>query len=165
MEEIEIVYRKISDLTLLDDNPRKISKRDLERLVDSIRINGFWKHRPIALSEREGKLYVLAGHQRIKAAKKLKISEVPTILYHNLTEEQEADIVLRDNINNGEWDFEKLQLGDWSNKADFSFIGLDIPVEDKQPEDEEAADVEQEDNEKEEGSEADPIADEKEDFY
>lgn len=82
MEEIEIVYRKISDLTLLDDNPRKISKRDLERLVDSIRINGFWKHRPIALSEREGKLYVLAGHQRIKAAKKLKISEVPTILYH-----------------------------------------------------------------------------------
>ena len=42
MEEIEIVYRKISDLTLLDDNPRKISKRDLERLVDSIRINGFW---------------------------------------------------------------------------------------------------------------------------
>lgn len=40
MEEIEIVYRKISDLTLLDDNPRKISKRDLERLVDSIRING-----------------------------------------------------------------------------------------------------------------------------
>ena len=46
MEEIEIVYRKISDLTLLDDNPRKISKRDLERLVDSIRINGFWKHRP-----------------------------------------------------------------------------------------------------------------------
>lgn len=27
MEEIEIVYRKISDLTLLDDNPRKISKR------------------------------------------------------------------------------------------------------------------------------------------
>lgn len=165
MEGIEIVYRKISDLTLLDDNPRKISKRDLERLVDSIRINGFWKHRPIALSEREGKLYVLAGHQRIKAAKKLKISEVPTILYHNLTEEQEADIVLRDNINNGEWDFEKLQLGDWSNKADFSFIGLDIPVEDKQPEDEEAADEEQEDNEKEEGSEDDPIADEKEDFY
>ena len=33
MEEIEIVYRKISDLTLLDDNPRKISKRDLERLA------------------------------------------------------------------------------------------------------------------------------------
>lgn len=83
MEEIGIVYRKISDLTLLDDNPRKISKRDLERLVDSIRINGFWKHRPIALSEREGKLYVLAGHQRIKAAKKLKISEVPTILLVN----------------------------------------------------------------------------------
>ena len=56
MEEIEIVYRKISDLTLLDDNPRKISKRDLERLVDSIRINGFWKHRPY-LSVKESCMY------------------------------------------------------------------------------------------------------------
>lgn len=85
---------------------------------------------------------------------------MPTILYHNLTEEQEADIVLRDNINNGEWDLKatawRLEQQGW-----FLFIGLDIPVEDKQPEDEEAADEEQEDNEKEEGSEDDPIADEK----
>ena len=31
----EIVFRKISDLTLLENNPRKISKKDLDRLVDS----------------------------------------------------------------------------------------------------------------------------------
>ena len=129
MECSDIVFRKISDLTVLENNPRKITKKDLNKLVDSIRINGFWKHRPIALSERDGKLIVLAGHQRIKAAKKLKISEVPTILYHNLTEEQEADIVLRDNINNGDWDFAILQLDDWKEKADFDFIGLDVPVE------------------------------------
>lgn len=49
MEEIEIVYRKISDLTLLDDNPRKISKRDLERLVDSIPHKWFLEAPPYCL--------------------------------------------------------------------------------------------------------------------
>ena len=122
----EIVYRKIADLTLLENNPRKISSKDMAKLVDSIRINGFWQHRPIPLSDRTGKLVVLGGHQRIKAAKKLKMTEVPTILYQNLTEEQEADIVLRDNINNGQWDVNLLDDG-WKDKVDFGFIGLDIP--------------------------------------
>lgn len=110
----------------MENNPRKISSKDMEKLVDSIRINGFWQHRPVPLSDRTGKLVVLGGHQRIKAAKKLKITEVPTILYQNLTEDQEADIVLRDNINNGQWDVNLLDDG-WKDKVDFSFIGLDIP--------------------------------------
>ena len=117
----EIVFRKISDLTLLENNPRKISKKDLDRLVDSIRLNGFWLHRPLPLSDRTGKLVVLGGHQRIKAAKKLKLTEVPTILYHDLTEEQEADIVLRDNINNGEWD-PVLLNEDWKDKVDLGHL-------------------------------------------
>lgn len=162
MECSEIIYRKISDLTVLENNPRKITKKDLNKLVDSIRINGFWKHRPIALSERDGKLIVLAGHQRIKAAKKLKMTEVPTLLYHNLTEEQEADIVLRDNINNGEWDFAILQLDDWKEKADFDFIGLQIPVEEHE---EEPEDKPGEDEEGEQDAEDDPIDDDKIDFY
>jgi hypothetical protein len=162
MECSEIVYRKISDLTVFENNPRKITKKDLGRLVDSIRINGFWKHRPIALSERDGKLIVLAGHQRIKAAKKLKMSEVPTILYHDLTEEQEADIVLRDNINNGEWDFAILQLDDWKEKADFDFIGLEMPVEKHEDEPE---DKPGEEEESEEVSDDDPIDEDKMEFY
>lgn len=162
MECSDITYRKISDLTVLENNPRKITKKDLNRLVDSIRINGFWKHRPIVLSERDGKLIVLAGHQRIKAAKKLKITEVPTILYHNLTEEQEADIVLRDNINNGEWDFAILQLDDWKEKADFDFIGLEVPVEEHkdEPEDKPGEEEGEQDPEDEE-----PIDEDKMDFY
>lgn len=162
MECSEIVYRKISDLTVLENNPRKITKKDLGRLVDSIRINGFWKHRPIALSERDGKLIVLAGHQRIKAAKKLKMSEVPTILYHDLTEEQEADIVLRDNINNGEWNFAILQLDDWKEKADFDFIGLEMPVEKHEDEPEDKPDEEEE---SEEVSDDDLIDEDKMEFY
>ena len=43
------------------------------------------------------KIVVIAGNQRYRAAKKLKLSEVPTVLYNDLTEEQEKDIILRDN--------------------------------------------------------------------
>jgi hypothetical protein len=121
-----IIYKKVSELSLLKENPRKISKVDMDRLVDSIRINGFWKHRPITLSDRTGEIVVIAGNQRLKAAKKLKIEEVPTVLYHGLSEEQEKDIVLRDNINNGEWDFVALNNDYWGD-TNFDFIGLQIP--------------------------------------
>lgn len=40
----EITYKKVSELVLLPENPRTITKNDFERLVDSIKINGFWKH-------------------------------------------------------------------------------------------------------------------------
>ena len=161
----EIVYRKIADLTLLENNPRKISSKDMAKLVDSIRINGFWQHRPIPLSDRTGKLVVLGGHQRIKAAKKLKMSDVPTILYQNLTEEQEADIVLRDNINNGQWDINLLDDG-WKDKVDFGFIGLDIPdfCEEDPKKSKKKTKDEDPDEDDTFGEDDDPV-DDKEDFY
>ena len=75
----QIIFRSVSDLVLLKCNPRKITKNDFARLCDSIRINGFWIHRPIALSDRTGELVILAGNQRLKAAKKLKLDKVSTI--------------------------------------------------------------------------------------
>jgi hypothetical protein len=121
-----IEYRKLTDLKGLDNNPRKITKANFEKLVDSIKINGFWEHRPIALSDRTGELVILGGHQRLKAAKKLKLKEVPTILYSGLTEDQEKEIILRDNVNNGEWDFSILETDSFFEDVDFDFIGIDI---------------------------------------
>lgn len=130
--EEQFVMRKVSDLHLLESNPRKIKKADFQRLVDSIKANGFWKHRPIALEEIGGDLVVLAGNQRLKAAKKLKLAEVPTILYSELTDEERADIILRDNINNGEFDYDALQLEEVWQGVDLNYIGLEIPVEEKE---------------------------------
>ena len=156
----EITYRPLSEMVLLESNPRTIKKADMDRLVDSIKIYGFWKHRPITLSDRTGKLVVIAGNQRLKAAKKLKLKEVPTVVYSDLTEDEEKNIILRDNINNGEWDFNALQVDDVWKDTDFSFIGLTIPedaepkkskkkaVEEDEPEDEAASD-EQEDGSEE----------------
>lgn len=109
----EITYKKVSELVLLPENPRTITKNDFERLVDSIKINGFWKHRPLAVMERDGKLVVLAGNQRLKAARKLKLADVPVILYSELTPDEEKDIILRDNINNGDWAYNALQMDEF----------------------------------------------------
>lgn len=45
----ELTYIKLSEVSLLPYNPRKIKKADFDRLIDSIKINGFWKHRPLAI--------------------------------------------------------------------------------------------------------------------
>ena len=131
MKSEPIIYRKVSELHPLPENPRKISKPDFDRLVDSIRMNGFWEHRPLAIIERDGRFIVLCGNQRLKAAKRLKIEEVPTLLYTETTKEEENDLILRDNINNGEWDFSDLDVSDAFSDVDFNFIGLDIPEMDK----------------------------------
>ena len=124
--EEQITYRKVSDLTPLAENPRTIKKADFQRLVDSIKINGFWKHRPLALEEQDGKLVVLCGNQRLKAAKKLKLQEVPTLLYSELTDDERIDLILRDNINNGDWDGNKLQVEGMFSGVDLDFIGLRV---------------------------------------
>lgn len=48
----EPIYMNAAELTLLADNPRTIGKTDFERLVDSIKTNGFWRHRPLAVTEQ-----------------------------------------------------------------------------------------------------------------
>lgn len=120
-------FRKVSELHPLPENPRTITKADMDRLVDSLKINGFWEHRPMAIEEQGGRLVVLDGNQRLKASKKLKIKEVPTVLYSELTDEERIDIILRSNINNGEWDFGALQTETTFANVDFGFIGLDFP--------------------------------------
>lgn len=161
----EITLRKVSELHLLEENPRKINKKDFDRLVDSIKINGFWKHRPLAVVERDGKFVVLAGNQRLKAAKKLKLKEVPVIVYSELTPEEEKDIILRDNINNGEWDFEALQLDDnWSN-VDFEFIGLELPDPEDPDDKPKKKGTPDDDGEDPDGEDDEDPTEDKEDFY
>ena len=81
--------------------------------------------------ERDGKLVVLAGNQRLKAARKLKLADVPVIFYSELTPDEEKDIILRDNINNGDWDCNALQMDEFWKDVDFGFIGLDFPSDDE----------------------------------
>lgn len=120
----QVEYRAISDLNELEGNPRTIKKDDFERLKKSLQDNqDYFEARPLILSDRTGKLVIIAGNQRYKAAKAIGLTEVPTVLLSGLSEEREREIVIRDNVENGEWDFEILanewdieSLQDWGVK-------------------------------------------------
>lgn len=110
-----VEYRAVKNLKELERNPRQISKENFEILKTSIKNNpDYFEARPVILSNRTGELVVIAGNQRLKAAKALGIAEVPTVLLEGLTEEREKEIIIRDNVENGEWDFDAL-ANEWSD--------------------------------------------------
>lgn len=118
---LEMKYRPMSELKELPGNPRIIKKEQFEKLKTSIKNNAdYFEARPIILSNRTGELVVIAGNQRLKASKALGLKEVPTVLLEGLTEEREREIIIRDNVENGEWDMNILanewdveELNDW----------------------------------------------------
>ena len=129
MQHSDIITLNIRDLIPHPRNPRKISQEDLNRLCDSIRQNGYWQHRPMAVEpvpDKPGKYYILDGNQRKKALGRLKRYEAPCMIYTELTDEERDDIILRSNINNGEWDVPMLQAE--FEQVDFEQIGLEFEM-------------------------------------
>lgn len=121
----QVEYRAISELNELEGNPRTIKKDDFERLKKSIQDNqDYFEARPIILSDRTGKLVIIAGNQRYKAAKAIGMTEVPTVLLSGLSEEREREIVIRDNVENGEWDMDIL-ANEWDT-TDLKEWGAEI---------------------------------------
>ena len=106
---MEIVYRKLADLVVNPDNPRKSTPESVKALAKSINDNpDFFEARPILLSDRTGKLMIIGGERRSEAARSLGMEEVPTILLSGLSEEREREIMIKDNTHSGEWDYEAL---------------------------------------------------------
>ena len=111
----QIEYRKLSELRKLPGNPRTIKKKDMDTLKQSVKDNpDYFEARPLILSNRTGELVILAGNQRYEAAKALGMDKVPTMLLDGLTEEREREIIIRDNISNGDWDMDELANA-WSD--------------------------------------------------
>jgi len=119
-------YTKTSDIKLLERNPRYIEEDDFDRLKKSIEDNpDYFEARPLILSDRTGELVVIAGNQRLRAARALGLEKVPTFTLHGLTIEREKEITIRDNVSNGKWDFEIL-ANEW-NMKDLVEWGVEIP--------------------------------------
>ena len=94
-----VVMRPLSSLVRNPKNPRKSDPQGLKDLCESIRRNpAYFAARPILLSDRTGELVIIAGERRSEAA----------ILMRGLTEEQEDEIMVRDNTHAGVWDSAKL---------------------------------------------------------
>lgn len=104
------VYVKISELTLLENNPRKIDKEQFNKLCKSLEEDAeFFFCRPcLVASYDDGKLVVYAGNQRVLAAKKLGWKQVPCIIYKDLSEETIKSRIAKDNQHYGDWDYDIL---------------------------------------------------------
>ena len=118
---------KTSKLKFNPNNPRKCSKDKLEKLMRSIEsLPEMMKLRPIVYDPET--MYVLGGNQRLAAIRKLGMKDIPdewAIAATDLTQEQQKEFVLRDNVQFGEWDFEMLsaEFGEF----DLDELGLDMP--------------------------------------
>jgi ParB-like chromosome segregation protein Spo0J len=78
--------------------------------------------RPIVINSDN---IVLGGNMRLRACKEAGLKEVPVMRADDLTPEQQAEFIIKDNVGFGEWDWDMLanqwdaeKLNDW---------GLDVP--------------------------------------
>lgn len=108
---MQIESIKIADLVPYEHNPR-INDKAVGKLANSIKEFGFIN--PIVIDKDN---VIIAGHTRLKAAKKLKLEEVPCIRAAGLTDEQVKAFRLADN---------KLAEIVDIDMADFGFPDLDM---------------------------------------
>ena len=100
--------REVKDLIPWNENPRKITKVALEKLKDKIVQSGF--HSVIVIDTDNT---ILSGNQRKVALTQLGITEVAVLVPSRaLTPNERTKIALESNVNDGEWDFEKLKSFD-----------------------------------------------------
>jgi site-specific DNA-methyltransferase (adenine-specific) len=120
--------RNIAEIKSNPKNPRVIKDEKFAKLVQSLKeFPQMLEKRPlVCFTDTDGKLVVLGGNMRLKAAKEIGLKELPVIIADDWTEEQKAQFLIKDNVGFGEWNWDELQA-DWDIEklADW---GLDIPA-------------------------------------
>lgn len=109
---------KISKVKPNETNPRLIKDSKFTKLVNSIKeFPEMLKLRPIVVNSN---MVVLGGNMRLKACKEAGLKDVWILKADNLTEDQQKEFTIKDNVGFGEWDwdilantFDTVQLQDW----------------------------------------------------
>jgi len=111
----------IDDLHPDPANPRRISDEELESLTRSMRRYGLVQ--PIVVRKEDST--VIGGHQRLVAARRLGMDEVP-VTYVDISEEDAHLLNLALNRISGDWDEELLArlLADLGDAVDLSLSGF-----------------------------------------
>lgn len=105
------------------NNPRIVKDKAFQKLVRSVKEDPFIMYlRPPIVDEF---YMILAGNQRFEAWKGAGYKMIPVIVARGLTEEQKQALIIKDNVNVGEWDWDVLgnlydvpKLQDW---------GMEVP--------------------------------------
>jgi len=120
---MKVIITPISSIKANPNNPRLIKDDKFHKLVKSIQeFPEMLNLRPIVVNADS---IVLGGNMRLKACKEAGLKQVPVIFAEDLTEEQQKQFIIKDNVGFGEWDWEDL-ANNW-NAEELSEWGLDIP--------------------------------------
>lgn len=120
---MKIEIYPISKVRSNPNNPRIIKDDKFEKLVKSIKeFPKMLEIRPIVVNDE---MIVLGGNMRLKACQEAGIKEIPIIKVSDLTEEQQKEFIIKDNVGFGEWDWNDL-ANNWDSDK-LSEWGLDIP--------------------------------------
>ena len=129
---------KIGNVKSNPNNPRVIKDDNFRKLVNSIKeFPKMLKIRPIVVNDD---MIVLGGNMRLKACKEAGLKEVPIIKASDLTEDEQRQFIIKDNVSGGEWDWDML-TSDWDTEK-LEEWGLEVPIEDKIDELEEGEEIE-----------------------
>ena len=113
----------IKDIKENPNNPRKLGKDKYQKLLKSIQdLPQMLSLRPIVVNSD---MVVLGGNMRLKALKELKYKEVPIIIADELSEDQQKEFLIKDNLGYGEWDWDMI-----ANEWDMPLLkdwGMDLP--------------------------------------
>lgn len=113
---------KLSDIIPNPNNPRLIKDEKFNQLVKSIKdFPQMLELRPIVVNDQ---MVVLGGNMRLKACKEAGLKEVPIIKASELTEEQQREFIIKDNVGFGEWDWSMI-ANEWDAEQVQEW-GLDI---------------------------------------
>jgi site-specific DNA-methyltransferase (adenine-specific) len=120
---MEIKNVKLSEVKSNPNNPRIIKDDKFNKLVKSIKeFPKMLEIRPIVVN---ADMIVLGGNMRLKACKEAGLKEVPVIFAQDLTEDEQKQFIIKDNVGFGEWDWDML-----ANEWEVDLLeewGLDIP--------------------------------------
>ena len=120
---MEIVMRKVSELTPYEKNAKTHDAKQIANVANSIKRFG-WQQ-PIVIDENG---VVVIGHCRLMAAKKLKLKEVPVTVASGLTEDEIKELRIADNkTNESPWDLGL--LAEDIEGLDFDGLDLDFGID------------------------------------
>ena len=114
---------KLKDIKPNPNNPRIIKDEKFKKLVASIKeFPQMLEIRPVVVNKD---MIVLGGNMRLKALKEAGVTEVPCIIADELTEDQQRQFIIKDNVGYGEWDWDML-ANEW-DVDDLQKWGMDLP--------------------------------------
>ena len=114
---------KLSEIKSNPNNPRIIKDDKFHKLVKSIQeFPKMLEIRPIVVNQD---MIVLGGNMRLKASKEAGLKEVFIVKADDLTEDEQKQFIIKDNVGFGEWDWEML-ANEWEAE-ELEEWGLDVP--------------------------------------